>query len=322
MLAVPERARYRAAGMSPPFRLYRHDQRQAESEGLLRERKPPRTLGDHLAAAPLYQADEDLEAAVNAALLVGAPLLLTGEPGTGKTQVAFHLAHYFRLDPTKDLFTLYVRSGTSFQDLLYEFDAVAYFRAAHEVKSGHDDIDKDRFVERGPLWRAYDRDAPTILLIDEVDKAPRDFPNDLLNVLDQHTFFVRETGAWIRRGDHTPLVVITSNSERRLPEPFLRRCIFHHLEFSEDLVRRAVSARGTEFPHLAPELIDVAVERFMQLRGSGVRKPPATAELLAWLTILDARADISAAELRDLPLGQLPALAALVKDREDLAILA
>ena len=307
--------------VSPSFRLYRHDVPKANEPGLLTARQIPEALGNHRASAPFYQASPELETAVNAALAVGAPLLLTGEPGTGKTQVAFHIAHFFGLDLENDLFSLFVRSTTTYKDLLYEFDAVAYFRAAHEPGATSSHLDRERFITHGPLWRAFARDHPAVLLVDEVDKAPRDFPNDLLNVLDQHRFYVKEADRWIERGPFPPMVVITSNSERRLPEPFLRRCIFHHIEFTEDLVRRAVKARGHDFPHLSDELANIAVERFMELRATGIRKRPATAELLVWLTVLNARGDITADALRGVPLAELPALSAIVKDREDLALL-
>ena len=258
--------------------------------------------------------------AVNVALAVGAPLLLTGEPGTGKTQVAYYLAHHFGI-PDR-LFPLFVRSTTTAEDLLYRFDAVAYLHAASDPRRREEDLPKRRFVARGPLWRAYGADGAAVVLIDEIDKAPRDFPNDLLNVLDQHAFRVPETDARVSRGDAPPpVVVITSNSERRLPEPFLRRCVFHHIEFTEELVRRAVRARQSDFPDLPNAVRDAAVERFFELRGRELRKKPATAELLVWLTVLSARGDVTLAQVRDCRPGELPALAALVKDRDDLALL-
>ncbi len=290
-----------------------HPTRPAEVLGASRG---PRDLNDHRAAAPLFQPSDELVDAINIALAVEAPLLVTGEPGTGKTQVAFYVAHYFGLEEC--LFRLYVRSTTGARDLLYRFDEVAYFRAAQDPARRQEKLDKAEFVEPGPLWRAYEAEGPSIVLIDEIDKAPRDFPNDLLNVLDQHRFRVHPTGQTRRPRGTPPLVVITSNSERRLPEPFLRRVIFHNIVFDEDLLRRAVAARGAHF-ELAEALREAAIERFMELRGRGLRKRPATAELLVWLAVLSARGDLSADQLRGLPLARLPALATLVKDREDLA---
>lgn len=284
----------------------------------LDDRDLPKTLHSHAESAPYFQADADLVDAINVALSVGAPLLLTGEPGTGKTQVAFYLAWYFDVP----LHPLFVRSQTSTHDVLYHFDAVAYLQDANdpEKKGG---LDKMDYIQKGPLWKAFETPGTSVVLIDEIDKAPRDFPNDLLNVLDQHTFHVRELegdDSTVSRGDKPPpVVVITSNSERRLPEPFLRRCIFHHLTLDEALVRRAVQARLGDFPDLPEEARDVAIRKFFDLRGHDLRKKPATAELLMWMTHLAARG-ATAASL-DVPLKDLPALSALVKDRDDLELL-
>jgi MoxR-like ATPase len=285
----------------------------------LEKRILPPSLGSHKEAARFFQPDADLVDAVNVALAVGAPLLLTGEPGTGKTQVAFYLAWYFGIDD--NLFSLSVRSTTTAEDLLYRFDAVAYLHAANDPAYHGQAIQKSKFVEKGPLWQAYETPGPAIVLLDEIDKAPRDFPNDLLNVLDQHTFHVPEAERTVNRGGGPPpIMVITSNSERRLPEPFLRRCIFHHIEFTENLLRRAVEARVGDFPNLAVDVREAALQRFLELRGRELRKKPATAELLVWLTILSARGNVTAESLR-VPLRSLPALSALVKDRDDLALL-
>ncbi len=274
-------------------------------------------LNDHETAAPYFQPSDELVDAINIALAVEAPLLLTGEPGTGKTQVAFYVAHYFGLRDR--LFRLYVRSTTRAEDLLYRFDEVAYFRAAQDsARRPEEKIDKGEFIEQGPLWQAYVGEGPSIVLVDEIDKAPRDFPNDLLNVLDQHEFRVGPTREDVRPAGSPPLIIITSNSERRLPEPFLRRVIFHNILFDEEVLRRAVTARGAQLK-LAESVRDAAISRFMELRGQNLRKKPATAELLVWLTVLSAQGGLTAAELLGLPLAKLPGLATLVKDREDLA---
>lgn len=285
----------------------------------LAQRILPPSLGSHREAAHHYQPDPDLVDAVNVSLAVGAPLLLTGEPGTGKTQVAHYLAWYFGIE--ESLFPLFVRSTTTAEDLLYRFDAVAYLHAANDPARQGKRVEKSEFVDPGPLWKAYQAQGPAVVLIDEIDKAPRDFPNDLLNVLDQHEFYVAEAGETVRRaGGPPPAVVITSNSERRLPEPFLRRCVFHHIELTPELLRRAVAARAGDFPDLPAAVREIAIERFLELRGRELRKKPATAELLVWLTVLSAHGGVSAEDLTG-SLRELPALSVLVKDREDLDLL-
>ncbi len=303
-----------------PFELLAPDDRGTARRQALARRTIPEPLGSHRAAARHYQPSPELVDAVNVALAVGAPLLLTGEPGTGKTQVAHYLAWYFGLE--ESFFSLYVRSTTTAEDLLYRFDAVAYLHAANDPARRGESLSRAELVEPGPLWRAYEAAGPAVVLIDEIDKAPRDFPNDLLNVLDQHTFEVPEAERRVSRGAKPPpLVVITSNSERRLPEPFLRRCIFHHIELDEALLRRAVEARLADFPNLPDDAREVAIGRFLELRGREIRKPPATAELLVWLAILSARGGVTARQLTDRRLHELPAISALVKDRDDLALL-
>ncbi|MEM9492646.1 MAG: MoxR family ATPase [Myxococcota bacterium] len=308
-----------------PFSLIDPADRSAARQAALDARTLPRGLLNLTIGARHYQPSAELLDAIHVALAVGAPLLLTGEPGTGKTQVAHYLAWYF----DTELFSLFVRSTTAAEDLFYRFDAVAYLHLASDP-AHRDPADRSELAAlkarliaqgKGPLWRAYDAERTTVVLIDEIDKAPRDFPNDLLNAIDQHQFYVKELDQTIECGERPPIMVITSNSERRLPEPFLRRCIVHHIEFDEDLVRRVVAARRGDFPDLDPALCEVAIARFMELRSRDLRKPPATAELLTWLVILSLRDDASFDILDRAPLHELPALSALIKDRDDRAML-
>ncbi|MCY1066760.1 MoxR family ATPase [Nannocystis sp. RBIL2] len=282
----------------------------------LAQRNVPRRLHDLAAAAECFQIDDDLAEAVNVALAVGAPLLLTGEPGTGKTQLAYYLAWQFGLQPEQP-FTLEVKSNSAARDLLYRFDTVAYFHEAQRRDGAR--IDKQSFIEKGPLWRAFAAirsGKPAIVLIDEIDKAPRDFPNDLLHELDQYSFRVAETGEVITadRNAPPPVVVVTSNSEKRLPDAFLRRCVVHRIEFSEEVLRDAVAARRELQKQQA--LSETAQRRFLEVRRQLLahqHKPPATAEFLVWLAALQA-CSVRAEDLAKVPTRELPLLSALVKD--------
>lgn len=301
-----------------------HDSEQAKDR-LLR-RQIPHQRKDTEAAAR-YQVDKPLTTAINMALSVGAPLLLTGEPGTGKTQVAYHLAWYFDIP----LYEYVVRSSSTAEDLKFEFDAVGYLRTAYEQaltkdpSASEEPVDREAFLTEKALWQAYQNESDCVLLIDEIDKAPRDFPNDLLLELDKHRFphpFRPGPENDIAAPEaRPPIVIITSNAERRLPDAFLRRCIYHHIELTEDLVRKAVSACAEvgEFPRLNEPLRERAIRRFMEIRKNDLlRKTPSTGEVLVWLTLLSARG-VTEVELgEDVTDRELPAITALVKDRDDL----
>ncbi len=307
--------------MNDRFRLVRQEDRPspAEARRALEGREVADRLTEHRAAAPHYQLDPGLETAVNMALAVGSPLLVTGEPGTGKTQLAYFLADYFGI-PIRPFL---VKSTSTARDLQYKFDAVGYLQAAYAAERGGDAAERKDFLEPGPLWLAYASADPSVLLIDEIDKAPRDFPNDLLHELDQGWFphpFAKDAAGEPRKipGEPAkpPIVIITSNVERRLPGPFLRRCVFHHIELTEKLVRDAVEARAKDFPHLPPAVRRRALELFWELREHELQKPPSTAELLVWLAVLNA---LGTAE-KDLeaPLAELPGCGSLIKERDDL----
>lgn len=275
--------------------------------------------------APNFVAGEALADAMNTAVTLGDPLLITGEPGTGKTQAAYYAA--FQLGVKCIHFQ--VKSDCTARDLLYEFDMVRYFRDAHSQNRDGNEPDKGEYIEKRALWHAFDdakKDGyPQVLLIDEIDKAPRDFPNDLLHELDQMEFVIKETEDKIDAPPHLrPIVFITSNSERRLPEPFLRRCVYHHIEFDDDIVMRAVYSRRKDFSELGDDFLELAVKRFLQLRDRNLRKKPATGELLAWLRVLtmalDRPEDQVQEDMSKLPedLSKLPLLGVLLKDHQDL----
>lgn len=292
-----------------------HHPEQARAR-LAERRRPPSLDADRAVAG--FRPLKDHLLAINTAIHVGAPLLLTGEPGTGKTQTAAYIAGFFAIPQ----YSFQVKSTSTADDLKYDFDAVGYLHWAQTEDSEHRHKSRRDFLQKRALWRAYDDAGDTVLLIDEVDKAPRDFPNDLLHELDQHSFShpFDDKETIKPRSGRPPIVIITSNDERRLPDAFLRRCIFHRIELTEQLIEDAVEAHLDDFPHLDADTRAVARERFWELRDSGIDKRPSTAELLVWLCILSARR-IDADSLRAKPLIELPGIGALVKDAQDQAAL-
>lgn len=275
--------------------------------------------------AKYFEPGDDLLTAMNTSVALGEPLLLTGEPGTGKTQAAYFLAWRLGLD----IEHFQVKSESTARDLLYHFDSVRYFHdAGTKHGTGEELPEQANYVELRGLGKAIDganKDGkPRVVLLDEIDKAPRDFPNDLLLELDQMEFTISETGHTIRaESKYRPVVVITSNSERRLPEPFLRRCVYHNIEFKNDLVHRVVEKRRNLYPDLHEEVLELAVQRFFTLRTKDLRKVPATSELLAWLQVLAHGLGTDEKTLRKRlsdprRLSQLPYLGVLLKDHQDL----
>ena len=257
-----------------------------------------------------YVATDDLKLAVNAAIALERPLLIKGEPGTGKTLLAEEVARSLN----RPLLQWHIKSTTKAQQGLYEYDAVSRLRDSQLGDSHVADI--AHYIKHGVLWDAFTSDVPAVVLIDEIDKADIEFPNDLLRELDRMEFYVYETHETIR-AYHRPLVVITSNNEKELPDAFLRRCFFHYIRFPDrDTMERIVDVH---YPGLKKALLQEAMEVFFNLREvPGLKKKPSTSELLDWLKLLLAE-DISPEALRsqDKKAFIPPLHGALLKNEQD-----
>ncbi len=308
------------------FRLVNHDRKDHFVDPAMLRQRPARrpeggkengtgTESSLVADARRFVPGQELEDAINTAIAVNEPLLITGEPGTGKTTAAYYTAWKLGLG---EVLHFQVKSETVARDLLYHFDTVRYFHDAHLTSKNDKALpEKGKYIEQRALWQALTSDTPRMLLIDEIDKAPRDFPNDLLHELHEWEFKVAETGRTVRGNpENRPVVVITSNSERRLPEPFLRRCVYHHIRFDHELIRQIVESRQDEYPALDEGFRRMAVDRFLRLRESGLRKRPASGELLVWLRILGLR--VKEYSRLDEDLAKLPHLGVLIKDHQDM----
>ncbi|ESJ25366.1 ATPase AAA [Cupriavidus sp. HPC(L)] len=257
-----------------------------------------------------YVATDDLKLAVNAARTLQRPLLIKGEPGTGKTMLAEEVAAALGMP----LLQWHIKSTTKAQQGLYEYDAVSRLR---DSQLGDDRVhDIRNYIVKGVLWQAFESDEPVVLLIDEIDKADIEFPNDLLREIDRMEFYVYETRELIR-AKHRPLVIITSNNEKELPDAFLRRCFFHYIKFPDaDTMQRIVDVH---YPGIKRELVAAALEAFYEMRNlPGLKKKPSTSELIDWLKLLMAE-DIPPEALRspDKKAAIPPLHGALLKNEQD-----
>jgi MoxR-like ATPase len=259
-----------------------------------------------------YVATEDLTVAVNASVALERPLLVKGEPGTGKTELARQVALSLGLP----LVEWHVKSTTKAAQGLYEYDAVSRLRDSqlgdarvHDVKN---------YIRKGKLWQAFEAEGKVVLLIDEIDKADIEFPNDLLQELDRMEFHVYETGETIRARQR-PVIIITSNNEKELPDAFLRRCFFHYIRFPDaDVLKRIVDVH---FPGLKQALLSEALTQFYEIRETpGLKKKPSTSEMLDWLKLILAE-DLGPEDLKRDPRHLLPKLhGALLKNEQDVAL--
>lgn len=256
-----------------------------------------------------YVATEDLTVAVNAAVTLERPLLVKGEPGTGKTELAKQVASALGLE----MIEWNIKSTTKAQQGLYEYDAVSRLR---DSQLGEERVhDVKNYIKKGKLWQAFEADKKVVLLIDEIDKADIEFPNDLLQELDKMAFHVYETGETIA-AKNRPVIIITSNNEKELPDAFLRRCFFHYISFPDaDTMRKIVEVHH---PGIKEQLLTTALTQFYEIRDTrGLKKKPSTSEVLDWLKLLLAE-DLDAEDLRRDGSNALPRLhGALLKNEQD-----
>ena len=258
-----------------------------------------------------YVSTLDLTVAVNASINLERPLLVKGEPGTGKTELARQVANSLKLE----IIEWNIKSTTKAQQGLYEYDAVSRLR---DSQMGEKIKDISKYIKKGKIWNAFETKKKSVLLIDEIDKADIEFPNDLLQELDKMEFYVYETGQTIK-ADNRPIVIITSNNEKELPEAFLRRCFFHYIKFPEiDTLKKIVNVH---FPKIKKTLLDSALKTFFEIREvPGLKKKPSTSEALDWIKLLLIE-DLDPSDLKTDRNKLLPKLyGALIKNEQDIEL--
>ncbi len=258
-----------------------------------------------------YVSTLDLTVAVNASINLERPLLVKGEPGTGKTELARQVANSLKLE----IIEWNIKSTTKAQQGLYEYDVVSRLR---DSQMGEKIKDVSKYIKKGKIWNAFETKKKSVLLIDEIDKADIEFPNDLLQELDKMEFYVYETGQTIK-ADNRPIVIITSNNEKELPEAFLRRCFFHYIKFPEiETLKKIVNVH---FPKIKKSLLDSALKTFFEIREvPGLKKKPSTSEALDWIKLLLIE-DLDPSDLKIDRNKLLPKLyGALIKNEQDIEL--
>ncbi len=258
-----------------------------------------------------YISTEDLTIAVNASITLEKPLLVKGEPGTGKTELARQIANSLDLK----IIEWNIKSTTKAQQGLYEYDAVSRLR---DSQLGNKLQDINNYIKKGKIWDSFTSKKKVVLLIDEIDKADIEFPNDLLQELDRMEFYVYETGELVK-ANNRPIVIITSNNEKELPEAFLRRCFFHYIQFPEiETLKKIVKVH---FPNIKKNLLDFALKRFLEIRDiPGLKKKPSTSEALDWIKLLLVE-DLETIDLKKSGKNIIPKLyGALIKNEQDVGL--